>query len=55
MLICNIITSIFVNSDKEYYPQKFLEECKYTIKNKKIVNTVKEDLELSESYDKFDE
>ena len=25
--------SIFVNSDKEFYPQIFLEECKYAIKN----------------------
>ena len=43
--------SIFVNSDKEYYPQILLEECKYAIKNKKIVNTINEDLELSESDD----
>ena len=26
--------SVFVNSDKEYYPQILLEECKYAIKNK---------------------
>ena len=30
-----LLDSIFVNSDKEYYPQMFLEECKYEIKNKK--------------------
>ena len=30
-----LLDSIFVNSDKEYYPQIFLEECKYAIKNKK--------------------
>ena len=29
------LDSIFVNSDKEYYPQIFLEECKYAIKTKK--------------------
>ena len=27
--------SIFVNSDKDYYPQILVEECKYAIKNKK--------------------
>ena len=30
-----LLDSIFVNSDKEYYPQILLEECKYAIKNKK--------------------
>ena len=29
------LDSIFVNSDKEYYPQIFLGECKYAIKTKK--------------------
>ena len=45
-----LLDSTFVNSDKEYYPQIFLEECKYAI-IKKIVNTIYEDLELSESDD----
>ena len=31
------LDSIFVNSDKEYYLQILLEECKHAIKNKKIV------------------
>ena len=44
-----LLDSIFVNSDKDYYPQILLEECKYEIKNKNIVNTINEDLELSES------
>ena len=30
-----LLDAIFVNSDKEYYPQIPLEECKYAIKNKK--------------------
>ena len=30
-----LLDSVFVNSDKEYYPQILLEECKYAIKNKK--------------------
>ena len=48
--------SIFVNSDEEYHPQILLEECKYVIKNKKkIVNTINEDLELSDSGDESNE
>ena len=47
-----LLDSIFVNSDKEYYPQLLLEECKCAIKNKKIVNTINEDLKFSESDDK---
>ena len=31
-----LVDSFLVNSDKEYYPQIFLEECKYAIKNRKI-------------------
>ena len=30
-----LLDYIFVNSDKEYYPQIFLEECKYVIKKRK--------------------
>ena len=33
-----LLDSIFVNSDKEYYPQIFLEECKYMIKDRKMIN-----------------
>ena len=36
-----LLASIFVNLDKKYYPQMFLEECKYAVKNVKIVNTMK--------------
>ena len=49
-----LLDSIFVNSNKENYLQILLEECKYAIKNK-IVNTINEDLELSESNDESDE
>ena len=55
MFIHNIISSPFVNSNKENYPQIFLEECKYAIKDKKIVNTINEDLKLNESDDESDE
>ena len=48
-----LVDSIFVNSDKEYYPWISLE-CKYARKNKKIVNTINEDFELRESDDKSD-
>ena len=44
-----LLHSFFVNSNKEYYPQIFSEECKYAIEDRKIVNTINEDLELSES------
>ena len=47
-----LLGSIFVNSDEEYYPQILFEGCKYAVKNKKIVDTINEDLELSESDDK---
>ena len=55
MNIVILLDSSFVNSDKEYYPQMLLEECKYAIKNKEIVNTINEDLELSKSDDESDE
>ena len=47
--------SIFVNSNKEYYPQIFLEECKYEIKDTKIVNTINKELKLSEPDGESDE
>ena len=46
-----LLDSIFINSNKEYYPQIFLEECKYAIKDRKIINTANEDLKLNESND----
>ena len=49
-----ILDSIFINSYKEYYPQVLLKERKYPIKNKKIVNAINEDLELSGSDDESD-
>ena len=50
-----LLDSIFVNSNKEYYPQIFLEERKYAIKDRKIVNTITEDLRLNKSDDETDE
>ena len=33
-LSVTLLHSIFVNSNKKYYPQIFLKECKYVIKKK---------------------
>ena len=49
-----LLDPIFVDSDKEYYPQISLEECKYAIKDRKI-NTINEDLKLNKSDDESNE
>ena len=46
-----LLDSILVNSDKECFPQIFLEECKYMMKNRELMNTINEDLVLSKSND----
>ena len=43
-----------VNADKKYYPQIFLEECKYAVIKKRIMNTINEELNLNESDDESD-
>ena len=43
------LDSIFVKSYKEYYSKIFLEGWKNLIKDRKIINTINEGLELSES------
>ena len=50
-----LLDSIFVNSNKEYYPQIFLEECKYAIKDRIIINAINEDLQLKKSDEESDE
>ena len=50
-----LLDSICVNSNKEYYLQIFLEECKYAIKDRKIINRINEVLRLNESDDESDE
>ena len=42
-LFVALLDSIFVNSDKEYYPQILLQECIFAVKNKNI-NTTNKDL-----------
>ena len=49
-----LLDSIFVNSNKEYYPQIFLE-CKCAIKDRKIINAINKNLNLNESDDESDE
>ena len=43
-----IIDSV-IKANKKYYPQTFLEECKYIQENIKIKNCINDDLENSES------
>ena len=38
-----------IKSNKKYYPQTFLEECKYSQEKIKTENYIDEDLEKSES------
>ena len=55
MFIFILLDSIFVDSSKEHYPQIFSEECKYAIKDRKIVSTINEGLKLNESDDESNE
>ena len=41
-----LIDSVF-RTDKNYYPQVFLEECKYVVKEEKIPKYIIEDIEVS--------
>ena len=41
-----IFLDSIVNADKKYHPQIFLEECKYVMKKKKIMNTINEELKM---------
>ena len=38
-LSVTLLDSIVVNTDKKCYPQIFLEECKYALEKKKMMNT----------------
>ena len=50
---CKCLSIIMIDSvikaNKKYYPQTFLEECKYIQEKIKIKNYINEDLEDSES------
>ena len=45
-----LINSVF-RAGNNYYPQVFLEQCKYVIKDKKINNCVTDDVEISSGSD----
>ena len=49
-----ILLDSLVKIDNDYYPQIFVEECKYAVKKKKIMNTINEELNLDESDDESD-
>ena len=38
-----------IRVNKQYYPQTFLEECKYAIRKNKMENLINGDLDLSSS------
>ena len=42
-----------IRVNKKYYPQMFLEECKYVIRKNKMENLINDDLDLNSS-DKSD-
>ena len=55
---CKCLSIIMIDSvikaNKKYYPQTFLEECKYMQKKIKIENYINEDLENSDSDNESD-
>ena len=56
---CKLLSIIMIDSvikaNKKYYPQTFLEECKYVQEKIKLENHIDEDLEKSEYSDSNDE
>ena len=46
-----LIDSVF-RTGKNYYPQVFLEECKYVVKEEKIPKYIIEDIEVSSDSEK---
>ena len=49
-----ILLDTVVKINNDYYPEIVLEEWKYAIKKKKIMNTINEELNLDESDDESD-
>ena len=47
------IDSVY-RKDKTYYPQVFLEECKYVLKEKKVAKYITDDIEISHDFDRED-
>ena len=48
-IISLIMLDSVIRANKKYYPQKFLEECKYVIRKNKMENLINDDLDLSSS------
>ena len=44
-----IMLDSVIRANKKYYPQTFLEECKYVIRKNKAENLINNDLDLSSS------
>ena len=42
-----IMLDSVIRVNKKYYPQTFLEECKYVIRKNKMENLINDDLDLS--------
>ena len=51
LFISNLIDSVFRTSNN-YYPQLFLEECKYVVKEKKMPKYIIDDIEISSNSDR---
>ena len=49
-----IILDSVIRVNKNYYPQRLLEECKYKRERKKMENFINNDLELSSSHNQSD-
>ena len=41
--------------DKKNYPQVYLEQCKYKIKNRELTNFIDDEVDLSSDYSDLDE
>ena len=50
-----IMLDSVIKANKKYYPQIFLEECKYVQEKIKTENSIDEDLEKSESDSDFND
>ena len=48
-----LIDSVF-RAGKNYYPQVFLEECKYFVKEKKMLECITDTIEISSDSDRED-
>ena len=46
------MTDFVFRTGKNYYPQVFLEECKYIVKEEKIPKCIIDDIEISSDTDK---